>query len=71
MIPLTRLNGQRLLLNLLLIEKVEALPDTTITLVNGKKLVVADDMEQVGQAINNRMAEIGLVGSYKREDLSG
>ncbi|MFB4211132.1 flagellar FlbD family protein [Shouchella sp. JSM 1781072] len=69
MISVTRLNGRSMLLNLLLIEHVEALPDTTITLVSGKKIIVADSLEDVGKAINQRMREIGLVGTYKQQEL--
>ncbi|GAF12887.1 flagellar protein FlbD [Bacillus sp. JCM 19046] len=68
MISVTRLNGQPMLLNVLLIEKVEALPDTTITLISGKKLVVSDQLDHVGALINKRMSEFGLIGSYKKED---
>lgn len=59
-----------MLLNVLLIEKVEALPDTTITLISGKKLVVSDDINRVGALINERMKEIGLMGTFKKEDSS-
>ncbi|MFS0787021.1 flagellar FlbD family protein [Shouchella sp. 1P09AA] len=69
MISVTRLNGRSMLLNLLLIEHVEALPDTTITLVSGKKIIVADSLEDVGNAINQRMRDIGLIGSYKQQEL--
>lgn len=69
MISVTRLNGRSMLLNLLLIEHVEALPDTTITLVSGKKIIVADSLEDVDKAINQRMKEIGLVGTYKQQEL--
>lgn len=68
MISVTRLNGRSMLLNLLLIEQVEALPDTTITLVSGKKIIVADSLEDVGIAINQRMREIGLVGIFKQQE---
>ncbi|GAF24301.1 flagellar protein FlbD [Bacillus sp. JCM 19047] len=67
MISVTRLNGRSMLLNLLLIEQIEAHPDTTITLVSGKKIVVADSIETVGKNINQAMREIGLVGSYKQQ----
>ncbi|WP_059104606.1 flagellar FlbD family protein [Shouchella shacheensis] len=65
MITLRRLNGQSFLLNILLVEKVEALPDTTITLLNGKKIVVADNIGQVGNAMNECMREIGLIGRHR------
>ncbi|MCS7174166.1 flagellar FlbD family protein [Pseudothermotoga sp.] len=47
MIWLTRLKGQRFVLNAEMIEMVEALPDTTITLFNGKKYIVQESVEEV------------------------
>ncbi|HBT39770.1 MAG: Flagellar FlbD family protein [Thermotoga sp. 50_1627] len=47
MIWLTRLRGQKFVLNAEMIETVEALPDTTITLFNGKKYIVQESVEEV------------------------
>ncbi len=47
MIVLTRFNGPQFLLNPDLIERVDATPDTVITLVNGTKYVVAENVESV------------------------
>jgi flagellar protein FlbD len=47
MIRLFRLNGVMVILNADLIETVESTPDTVITLSNGKKYVVANDLEDV------------------------
>ena len=47
MIELTRFNGERFVLNADLIEMVEATPDTVIRLLNGKKLLVKESVEQV------------------------
>jgi flagellar protein FlbD len=47
MIELTRLNGTRLVLNSDLIQYAESSPDTTLTLINGEKLVVLESLEQV------------------------
>jgi flagellar protein FlbD len=46
-IELTRFNGERFVLNADLIEMVEATPDTVIRLLNGKKLLVKESVEQV------------------------
>ncbi|MGI5921883.1 MAG: flagellar FlbD family protein [Syntrophomonadaceae bacterium] len=43
MIYLTRLNGNKLMLNIDLIELMEETPDTVITLTTGKKLVVQEN----------------------------
>ena len=47
MIEVTRLNGVRFSVNCDLIETVEETPDTVITLTNGKKFVVSENMEQI------------------------
>ncbi|MEC2073113.1 flagellar FlbD family protein [Alkalihalophilus marmarensis] len=65
MIELIRLNGQPFMLNVLLIEQIEAFPDTTITLVSGKKIVVKNDLKEVYSLINKRYKEIGLISIYK------
>lgn len=45
MIQVTRLNGEKIIINLELIETVEETPDTVITLTNGKKFVVRERAE--------------------------
>lgn len=51
MIELTRLNGKKFFLNAELVESLEALPDTTIRLTNGKTYVVKEDCREVNAAI--------------------
>jgi flagellar protein FlbD len=47
MIELTRLNGNPMLLNSDLIKTAEASPDTMLTLINGEKLIVREELSQV------------------------
>jgi flagellar protein FlbD len=47
MIPLTRLNGNALVVNSDLIKYAEASPDTMLTLINGEKIVVLESCEDV------------------------
>jgi len=47
MIMLTRLNGQRFVVNAELIRTVEALPDTTVKLINGDTIIVTESMDEV------------------------
>ncbi|GIV20549.1 MAG: flagellar protein FlbD [Armatimonadota bacterium] len=47
MIKVTRLNHSEIVLNAELIETVEATPDTVITLTNGKKLVVSEEVDEI------------------------
>lgn len=51
MIELTRLNDKKFFLNPELIESLEASPDTTIRLTNGKTYVVKENCAQVNQAV--------------------
>ena len=47
MINLTKLNDSRIVINSDLIEFVEALPDTIVTLTTGKKIIVKESVEDV------------------------
>ena len=47
MIRVSRLNGGALGLNADLIERIEQTPDTVVTLVGGKKLLVADTPDEI------------------------
>ena len=57
MIDVTRLNGKILTINADLIESVEENPDTVISLINGKKIIVKEDRQEIKN----------LVKSYKRD----
>lgn len=47
MISVTRMNGSRIYVNAELIQTVESTPDTIITLVNEKKLIVREKVDEV------------------------
>lgn len=51
MIYLTRLNGERIVLNIDLIELMEERPDTIVTLTTGKKLVVRESIRKIREDI--------------------
>ncbi|MBP6961467.1 MAG: flagellar FlbD family protein [Thermotogae bacterium] len=51
MIYLSKLNGDTFALNDDLIESIESRPDTTITLLNGKKIIVKESLEEVFQKV--------------------
>ena len=53
MIELTRLNGKPMILNSDLIKTAEASPDTMLTLINGEKLIVREDL---GEIVNRTLA---------------
>ena len=47
MIKVTRLNGNEMVINSDLIEFVEALPDTIISLVTGKKIMIKESSDDI------------------------
>ncbi len=47
MIKLSRINGSPFFLNAELIEQIESTPDTVITLVSGKTVMVAESLKKV------------------------
>ncbi|WP_027408691.1 flagellar FlbD family protein [Anoxybacteroides tepidamans] len=62
MITLTRLNGKSFALNAIYIEQIEAFPDTTITLTNGKKIVVRESVKDVMQLVKEFYQQISIIG---------
>ncbi|AVX20765.1 MULTISPECIES: flagellar FlbD family protein [Carboxydocella] len=57
MIKVTRLNGKEFVVNCEQIEFIEQTPDTVISLVSGKKVVVQESVDEI----------IGKVIHYKRQ----
>ncbi len=68
MIPLTRLSGSVFALNADLIERIDNTPDTVITLVDGKKYVVAEPLRDVMSAILRHRAEVVALSSHIQVD---
>lgn len=60
-IRVTRLDGTEIVINAELVEMLEAVPDTVITLTTGKKLVVLEDADEVARRVQQ----------YKRDLLHG
>ncbi|AOZ94227.1 flagellar FlbD family protein [Paenibacillus crassostreae] len=60
MISLTRINGSPMWLNALLIEMVEETPDTYITLVTGKRIIVLEKAADVISQVKKYSQEIGM-----------
>ncbi|BCJ95240.1 flagellar FlbD family protein [Anaerocolumna cellulosilytica] len=57
MINITKMNDVNITVNADLIETIEEIPDTVITLTNGKKILVKESRQEV----------INLVKCYKKE----
>jgi len=58
MIELTRLNGKGMVVNSDLIKTAEASPDTMLTLINGEKLIVCEDLEEVVERVLSYRARL-------------
>ena len=58
MILISRLNGPQFALNPDLIERVEATPDTVLTLVDGTKYLISDSVEDVIQKVREYRASV-------------
>jgi flagellar protein FlbD len=58
MIMVTRHNGSVFALNADLIERVEANPDTVISLVGGTKYVVVENLDEIITAVVAHRAEV-------------
>ena len=69
MILLTRINGETFALNPDLIERVEETPDTHITLVDGKHLMVSESLKDVIDAIRRDRAAVLALASEVADEV--
>jgi flagellar protein FlbD len=63
MIAVTRLNGKQLTVNALIIESIEETPDTMLTLITGKKIMVLEKAPVVVSLVESYLMRIGLVNA--------
>jgi flagellar protein FlbD len=63
MITVTRLNGKQLTVNALIIESIEETPDTMLTLITGKKIMVLEKAPVVVSLVESYLMRIGLVNA--------
>lgn len=61
MVELIRLNGETFTLNALMIEQIQSYPDTTITLINGKKIVVKNKEQEVTDKVASFYKQVGVL----------
>lgn len=61
MIEVTKLNESKVLINAELIESVEETPDTVISFVTGKKIIVKESRQEIKN----------LVKSYRKDIFAG
>ncbi|MGZ4105731.1 MAG: flagellar FlbD family protein [Tumebacillaceae bacterium] len=71
MIRITRFNRSTFYVNATLIETVEATPDTMITLVNGKKMMVLEKVEEVLAMVESYYRKVGLLAVQVRQNAEG
>ncbi len=72
MIRVHRLRGEPLFVNADFIEAIESTPDTVITLLDGRRLVVADPPEDIVAAIRRfRASVLQAVEQLRDAPLSG
>jgi len=69
MIELTKLNNQKVVINSDLIEYVEAVPDTTITLTTGNRFVVKETVDELVDKVIGFRQKFNLYLQKKKEDL--
>lgn len=60
MIEVERLNGSKYFLNPHMIESMESLPDLTITMLSGKKVIVRNSPEDIINKIVDYRKKIGI-----------
>lgn len=53
MIEITKLNGDKMMINANLIEIVEETPDTVITLTTGRKIIVKESRQDVKNLVQS------------------
>lgn len=64
MIQLTRLNGELFTINAVMIEQIQSYPDTTITLTNGKVIVVKNSEREVADLVIGFYQKVGMLGNF-------
>ncbi|GIU85815.1 MAG: hypothetical protein KatS3mg009_0330 [Acidimicrobiia bacterium] len=71
MITVTRLNGPAFALNPDLIERVEATPDSVITLVDGTKYVVAESVDEIIARVRESKAAVIALSHLLEHRMTG
>jgi flagellar protein FlbD len=69
MITVTRINGQPVTINALLIELVEGAADTVITLTTGNKIVVKESTADIVELSQQYLRAIGLVATSQKSQM--
>jgi flagellar protein FlbD len=67
MITLTRLSGSVFVLNADLIERIDATPDSVVTLIDGKKYVVAESLDEIVDEVRTYRAQVIAISAQLAE----
>jgi flagellar protein FlbD len=68
MILLTKLNQTPFTINAVYIERVEATPDTVVTLVSGKKIHVLESVKDVTDKVTAYYQQISILPTVQKPD---
>ena len=58
MIEVTKINGEKILVNPSLFEVIEETPDTVITLTTGKKIIVKESRQEIKNLVKSYRKDI-------------
>ncbi|HEV8651058.1 MAG TPA: flagellar FlbD family protein [Actinomycetes bacterium] len=64
MIVVTRFHGSAMALNCDLIERAEATPDTVVTLVDGRRYVIQESVDEVVQKVREFRASVVVLAHH-------
>jgi flagellar protein FlbD len=71
MISLTRFhNGERIAVNVDLIERVEETPDTVVTLTNGNRYIVQQSLDEIVELVRTYWGAVLAIGATIARDTS-
>lgn len=71
MIIVTRLHGSTMAVNCDLIERVEATPDTVLTLVDGRRYVVRESVAEIVEKVRAFRASVVLLAGRLDQETAG
>ncbi|TWT27832.1 flagellar FlbD family protein [Planomicrobium sp. CPCC 101110] len=66
MIQLTMLNRTKISLNAIYIERLDATPDTIVTMASGKKVYVLETVEEVSEKVTGYYRKINLLSGLRK-----
>ena len=61
MVTVTRLNGQPITINALMIESIEQTPDTLIVMTTGKRITVREKAKDVVELVKEYMKSVNYI----------